>query len=85
MHSRPQVSSSKKDVKFERIDSGTPFCTPSWAPSWSQVATKIHFEVGLNFDPASERLLEHLGLDFGGVLGVKLESKRQLKIRSAKT
>ena len=58
---------------------------PCWGPSWSQVATKIHFEVGLNFDPTSEGILEHLGLDFGGVLGVKMESISELKIRSVKT
>ena len=46
MNSGPQVSSSEKYVKFKKIDSGTPFCPPSWAPSWSQVAIKIHFEVG---------------------------------------
>ena len=73
------------DVKFERIDPGTPFCPPSWGPSWSQVAIKIHFQVDENFDPVSEGIWEHLGLDFGGVLGAKMESKRELKIRTIKT
>jgi len=33
----------------------------------------------------SEDILEQLGLDFGWVLGAKMESKRELKIRSIKS
>ena len=73
------------DVKFEEIESGSLFCHPSWGPSWSQVAIKIHFEVGQNFDLVSGWFLEQLGLDFGGVWGVKMESQNELKIRSMKT
>ena len=58
---------------------------PSWGPSWSQVAIKIHSQVDSNFDIVSEGILHHLGLDFGEVLGVKTESKWELKIRSRKT
>ena len=73
------------DVKFEKIESGSLFGPPSWGPSWSQIAIKIHFEVGQNFDLVSGGILEQLGLDFGGVWGVKMESQNELKIRSMKT
>ena len=81
----PRFSSVEKIVKFEKINPRSLFWPPSWGPSWSQVAIKIHFEVGQNFDLVSEGILEQLGLDFGGVWGVKMESQNELKIRSMKT
>ena len=73
------------DVKFEKINPRSLFWPPSWGPSWSQVAIKIHFEVGQNFDLVSGGILEQLGLDFGGGWGVKMEPQNELKIRSMKT
>ena len=50
-------------------------------PSWSQVAIKIHFQV-------DEKIRNYFGASwarFWMVLGAKMESKRELKIRSRKT
>ena len=78
----PKMDFERCEVREDRF--GDPFCPPSWAPSWSQNAIKIHLEVGQNFDPVSGRILERLGLDFGGVLGAEIESERKLKIRSTR-
>ena len=66
------------DIGFPRA--GSWFGPPSWGPSWSQIAIKIHFEVGRIFDFISQGILMHLGLDLGGVLGAKMESKSELKM-----
>ena len=68
------------DIGFPRAGSWTPFGPPSWGPRGSQIAIKIHFEVGRIFDFRSQGILEHLGLDLGGGLGAKMESKSELKI-----
>ena len=66
-------------VKFEKIKPRSLFWPPSWGPSWSQIAIKIHFEVCQNFDLVPEGILEQLGLDFGRVWGVKGGPKTGLR------
>ena len=79
--SRPKPISSMQDSFLRPTESQLGVML---GPSWSQVAIKIHIQVDLNFDPISEGIWKHLGLDFGEVLGAKTESERELKIRNIK-
>ena len=51
-----------------------------WMLSWGQVAFRIHFKVASIFDFVSDRVLEPLGLDFGGMLASKIDSQTKPKI-----
>ena len=57
---------------------------PKLAPKLGQVGLKIDVQLHSNFELVSEWILEPLGLDFGSLLGSKIESKNYLKIRLVK-
>ena len=57
---------------------------PKSAPKLGQVGLKIDVYLHSNFDLVSEGIWEPLGLDFGSLLGSKIESKNDLKIRRVK-
>ena len=54
------------------------------APKPSQAATKTDAQPHPNFEPAFEWTREPLRLDFGSLLGSKIEVKNHLEIRSVK-
>ena len=54
------------------------------ASKLGQVGLKIDIQLHSNFDFISEGIWEPLGLDFGVVLGSKIEPKKDPKIRSVR-
>ena len=69
-----------------RKSSRAPFFDPQvGAQVGAKLRSKSTSKLMIFVDTKSEDILEHLGADFGLVLGAKMESKRELKIRSRKT
>ena len=52
------------------------------ASKLGQVGLKIDIYLHSNFELVSEWIWEPLGLDFGSLLGSKIELKSELKVRS---